>query len=278
MALPDGRLRLFVASADEHIVSRIGWIDLDGHDPRRVLDVASQPVLGIGKPGMFDDNGVNPSHIVSMGDGSVRLYYVGYQLLRQVPYTLFAGMAVGTDRGEEFIRCQPTPVLERGPGETLFRTACFVHMENAADWHAWYIGGGEFHPTDGRMQPRYSLCYVSSRDGISWPCPGQTLLRPEGDEIGFGRPWIMPDPEHRWRMWYSVRSPRGYRLGTAVSDNRFAWSRQDQEVGIEPTPGDWDGEMICYAAIVDTGGNRYMFYNGNGYGRTGVGLAVLEHG
>jgi hypothetical protein len=28
---------------------------------------------------------------------------------------------------------------------------------------------------------------------------------------------------------------------------------------------------------MDIAGHRYLFYNGNGYGRTGLGLAVLEH-
>ncbi|MDH5276133.1 MAG: hypothetical protein OEW88_06890, partial [Gammaproteobacteria bacterium] len=31
-----------------------------------------------------------------------------------------------------------------------------------------------------------------------------------------------------------------------------------------------------YAFIFDHDGKRYMLYNGNGYGRTGFGLAVAE--
>jgi hypothetical protein len=31
-----------------------------------------------------------------------------------------------------------------------------------------------------------------------------------------------------------------------------------------------------YAAVFDCGGRRYMLYNGNGYGRSGFGLALLE--
>jgi hypothetical protein len=34
--------------------------------------------------------------------------------------------------------------------------------------------------------------------------------------------------------------------------------------------------MLCYPAVFDCMGQRYLFYNGNGYGRTGFGLAVLE--
>ena len=33
--------------------------------------------------------------------------------------------------------------------------------------------------------------------------------------------------------------------------------------------------MMCYAAIQPTSEATYLFYNGNDYGRTGVGFAVL---
>ena len=40
--------------------------------------------------------------------------------------------------------------------------------------------------------------------------------------------------------------------------------------------GDWESDSITYPAVFDHGGQRYMLYNGNGYGRTGFGIAILE--
>ena len=34
--------------------------------------------------------------------------------------------------------------------------------------------------------------------------------------------------------------------------------------------------MLCYPFIFDHGGERYMLYNGNDYGKTGFGIAQLE--
>ena len=34
--------------------------------------------------------------------------------------------------------------------------------------------------------------------------------------------------------------------------------------------------MVEYPCVFDWNGRRFMLYNGNDYGRTGVGLAVLE--
>ena len=39
---------------------------------------------------------------------------------------------------------------------------------------------------------------------------------------------------------------------------------------------EWDSEMQAYPAVFDRGGRRYLLYNGNGYGRSGVGYAVSE--
>ena len=50
----------------------------------------------------------------------------------------------------------------------------------------------------------------------------------------------------------------------------------DGSVGIDLSPDGWDSEMIEYPAVFDHKGSRYMLYNGNDYGRTGFGLAILE--
>jgi hypothetical protein len=273
----EGRIRLLLGVCDAGTVSRVGWIEVDGRDPTRVLAVAEEPVLDIGEPGHFDDNGVNPCSAVTLPDGSVRLYYNGYQLQTKVPYTLFAGLATAPRGDADFTRWAPTPVFERGPSEPIFRTAPFVRRrDDAPGWEAWYIGGAGFHFVEGRRQPRYSLHYATSEDGLHWPSKGRELMAPEGDEIGFGRPWLVRAGAADWRMWYAIRSPRGYAMGYATSTDGQAWTRRDAEAGLDVSPGEWDGDMLCYGAVEHINGAVYMFYNGNGYGRTGLGLAVLE--
>ena len=76
-------------------------------------------------------------------------------------------------------------------------------------------------------------------------------------------------------MFYCFRShvdPVTYRIGWAFSADGLQWQRDDG-IGIEPTPGEWDGEMTCYPCVFEWDGEIWMLYNGNGYGRTGFGLA-----
>jgi hypothetical protein len=74
-------------------------------------------------------------------------------------------------------------------------------------------------------------------------------------------------------MWYSYRG-ESYRTGYAESQDGINWQRKDEEAGIDVSPSGWDSEMIAYAHVFNHRGKRYMLYNGNGYGKTGIGLAV----
>ena len=51
--------------------------------------------------------------------------------------------------------------------------------------------------------------------------------------------------------------------------------RKDEEVGVDISESGWDYEMICYPFVWEHKGEKYMLYNGNSYGKTGVGLAIL---
>ena len=79
----------------------------------------------------------------------------------------------------------------------------------------------------------------------------------------------------RYRMWYSYRGT-AYRIGYAESPDGSRWERQTTWPGSTSSPGGFDSEMIEYACDFDYRGRRHMLYNGNGFGTTGIGHAVLE--
>jgi hypothetical protein len=80
-------------------------------------------------------------------------------------------------------------------------------------------------------------------------------------------------------MYYSVRwVDKLYRLGYATSEDGINWTRKDKELqGLDVSAEGWDSEMVCYPAVVTTSAGRtFMFYNGNGNGKTGFGVAELQ--
>ena len=285
---PGGALRVYYASTDADNCARVGYVDLDPEDPTRIVARSQEPILDTGKLGTFNDSGVNASCVVAHND-EIRLYYVGYQRAGRVPILLFAGLARSVDEGRTFQRLSDVPILERSAAEPFTRTAPFV-MRESGRYRMWYVSGEGWHRTsDGKVYSRYAIRHCESSDGVSWPASGAVCLAPaqrddggDGDdsEQGFARPWVIKDGA-RYRMWYSIRAvlPQGGvcydRLGYAESPDGLRWTRLDDQVGLARSTSGWDSEMICYTAVVRAGSNAYLFYNGNGNGKTGFGCARL---
>ena len=65
-----------------------------------------------------------------------------------------------------------------------------------------------------------------------------------------------------------------YRLGYGESTDGLKQERMDDRVGITVSKAGWNAERIEYAAVVKYKEHYYMFYNGNNYGESSIGLAI----
>jgi predicted GH43/DUF377 family glycosyl hydrolase len=277
--LQDGTLRVFVQCRDENNVGRVGYVDLDPDDPRRVLRESNVPVLDIGKPGSFDDNGVFQTSVVAARDGRLWMYYVGFELCHHIRYRLLTGLAISEDGGKTFVRYSDVPVLERSTAEPHFRCGTFVR-EDQGRFRMWYVAGGSWEEIDGKAMPIYDIRYLESSDGVQWPDEGRVVLPVrQADEHGFGRPYVMQD-DGGYRMHYSIRkrSPARYRMGYATSEDGLHWVRSDDELGIDVSHEGWDCDAVEYGAEFQSAGKTWLLYNGNDFGVTGFGLAERVEG
>ena len=270
-------IRMYVAFCDDATVGRIGYVDISAENPREVIGVSPRPVLDIGTPGAFDENGILPTAVLDVGD-QIYLYYVGYQLGMKVRYYQFEGLAVSDDGGNSFTRRLKVPVTDRSDAEMLNRTSAYVRRRAGGDFEMWYVGGSEWTEVAGKALPVYNIKHMTSPDGIAWPPQGRVCIDYESaDEHAFGKPFVF-EHDGLSRMIYSVRTrSKGYRLGYAESRDGETWTRKDSEVGIDVSESGWDSEMIAYACVVRYKERVYLFYNGNNLGATGFGYAELEH-
>jgi hypothetical protein len=272
----DDRIRVYIQCRDEKNVGRIGFVDLDASDPRRVIYVHPDPVLDIGLPGTFDENGVFQTCVLRVDQDRVFLYYVGFELGTKIRYRLLTGLAISRDGGLTFERVRKTPILERSNQELYIRGGPWVMRENG-EFRMWYVGGSEWTEVNGKQVPVYDIRHIRSDDGVTWPDHGSPCVQVEGlDEIGFGRPYVVPNGSGL-RMFYSIRLRSlggSYTVGLADSVDGELWTRKDAELGLVPGPrGDWDSTHLDYLAPVVCGGRQYLLYNGNDFGLTGFGLA-----
>ena len=70
----------------------------------------------------------------------------------------------------------------------------------------------------------------------------------------------------------------GYRMGYAKSQDGKKWDRNDSKAELSVSPDGWDSKAIDKMEAIHHNGNIYMFYNGNGFGYDGIGLAIMEDG
>lgn len=269
----EGRHRLYFSARDEHGRTHVAYADLDLANPVSTLRLCDAPLLTLGPLGAFDDNGVTMTWMVNQGARKY-LYYSGWALGVSVPFYLFVGLAISDDGGATFRRSSAGPVMDRSAADPIMASAPTILVEDGL-WRAWYVSCVKWEIEDGRPKHFYHICYAESYDGIIWKRSGRVCIDFRSiDEYAIARPCVLKDRDC-YRMWYCYRGDV-YRIGYAESLDGLQWERKDDLAGIATSAEGWDSEMVTYPFVFDYDGRRHLLYNGNGYGRTGIGLAVLE--
>ncbi|WP_291082074.1 hypothetical protein [Hydrogenophaga sp.] len=268
----DDLYRIFFTTRDSKQRSHLGYIDINLRSPLNIINISSEPVIKPGSMGEFDDSGAMGCWITKNGRDRY-LYYQGWNLGVTIPFRNSIGLAISHD-GEDFARYCPGPILDRTMFEPQFcATPCVLIDEGV--WKMWYLSCTKWILEDNKPKHKYHLKYAESTDGIVWRRNGHVAIDYSSpEEYAISRPSVIKDIDC-WRMWYSYRGDR-YRIGYAESQDGKNWIRMDSLSGIDFSTEGWDSEMIEYPFVFDHSGHRYMLYNGNEYGKTGFGLAVLD--
>jgi hypothetical protein len=267
------RLELLFSPRDEQGESRVAraWFADLGTAPQ----IEPEPILSPGPLGAFDDSGVNPSCLVHDGDRWL-LYYIGWTRGVSVRFHTAIGCAVSDDGGRTFERLDDGPVIGRSVHNPYFATSPWVLVEGGR-WRMWYASGVRWEVSGGRPEPHYNIRHAESSDGVHWDCTGPVCIDfVDEAEHAIARPCVVKDQD-RYRMWFSHRGDR-YRIGYAESADGLSWERLRNGPTLGPAGDDWESEMVEYPVVFDFQGGRHLLYNGNGYGRTGIGHAEYRSG
>lgn len=275
-------LRIYFGTRDAENRTVTTFVTVSSDRPENVLYVHDKPVLGLGKLGCFDDSGAMPTWIVNY-ENRKYLYYIGWNVDKTVSYRNSIGIAVSDDGGLSFKRMFEGPVIERTHLEPHFAGTACVLVEGAL-WRMWYLSTERWEVLNGRPEPFYNIKYAESQDGINWNREGTVCIDfKSADEGGISKACVTKD-NGLYRMWYSYRGATNYRenknysyrIGYAESTEGINWHRKDESVGIDISEAGWDSEMIAYPHVYVHRGRKYMIYNGNEFGKSGFGYAILE--
>lgn len=274
--LDEKTVRVYIGSCDPLGRARISYVDCEYTDAFHIKEIGKEPYFDIGKPGTFDDNGCSATSIVNLPDGKKYLYYFGFEICSKIRYRLFAGLSISNDHGKTFSRYSNVPILDRSDIDFCFRSGSFVLFDDGK-FKMWYVAGSNWETIDGKEMPVYVIKYLESADGLNWNGDGSVCIDIESEnEHGFGRPYVIKE-NGLYKMFYSRRVKHiGYRMGYAESIDGINWIRKDDEINLDVSSEGWDSEIVCYPAVIKLQGKYFMFYNGNGFGKTGFGYAELE--
>ena len=265
------RWAVYVSVRDAEGRARIGRTLLDMTGEPCLAPLEPEPALDLGPLGAFDDSGVTSSCIVRSGDRRF-LYYTGWSRGVTVPFYLAAGVAVSR-AGGAFERPSLAPLLDRSAVDPFLTASPFVAVEGDL-WRMWYVSGTDWRASSSGPRHYYNIRYAESSDGASWQRNGLVCLDyATEDEHAFARPWVVRDAD-AYRMWFAVRGAR-YEIAMAESVDGRAWARATTG-GLKAEGSGWESGMVEYPCVFDVDGLRYMLYNGDDYGRSGLGLAVAD--
>ncbi len=263
------RFRIYFSSRDDQNRSSIGTLEIDIRNPLRVQAISEGPLLSPGVRGLFDDSGLSMGCLVQ-NEGKKYLYYLGWNLGVTVPFRNSIGLALGQDDGT-FERLSPAPIVDRNPVDPYGVSYPWV-LRDKNQWHLWYGSNLEWGKEHGAM--RHVIKHAVSSDGIHWERSGAIAVNLQGEEWGLSRPCVVRDTGG-FKMWFSSRRDQ-YSIAYAESEDGVHWERRDTH-GLSAEGTGWDSESVSYPFVFDHQGNRYLLYCGNGYGKTGFGIALWEN-
>ena len=278
--ISDDVLRIYFSTRDLKGRSVPTFIEVNPERPEEILNVSSKPILSFGEQGTFDDNGIMPSSIVNY-KGKKYLYYIGWNPQVTVSYRLSIGLAISED-GENFIKHSIGPILDRDKDEPFFNTAPYVIIDNGV-WKMWYVSCTGWKNIKDWPEPFYLIRYAESKDGINWNRKNIECIGYDDFTHAIGKPCVFKKND-LFHMIYSYRNSvdyridvnQSYRLGYATSTDGINWQRKDDEIELKTPAENWESIMQEYSTTYVFKGKRYLIYNGNSFGKTGFGYAILN--
>lgn len=265
--------RIFFSSRDEKNRSSVGAVDID-IVKRIVIKEHFAPFFEHGAEHSFFADGISIGNCYSVNNINYMLFMgwqnpIGGHWRGDIGrFIVEKNLTLSLDSDKPFMACNSV--------DTISLSYPWVNKNKHGDFDMWYGSTNTWDAGNGEML--HVINYALSVDGHNWSRKGLAVPFELGVAQAFSRPCVVDGLQGGYEMWFSYRNGKGdsYRIGLAVSTDGQSWTLALDKVGIDISSDGWDSEMIEYPFVFDHGGQRYMLYNGNSYGKTGFGLAVLE--
>jgi len=148
----------------------------------------------------------------------------------------------------------------------------------------WYTAGERYERFGDLKRGIVHIAHATSPDGITWhkskahnPLLSPRLKAVTPFEAVVSKPCVLRLGD-TFHMWFSVfrMEGKGYRLNYARSQDGLHWQRFADDDLLPLSPDGFDSRNQSYPNVIEMGDELWMFYVGNDFGATGIGLATLK--
>ncbi len=252
--------RIFYCARDDKNRSSLSYIDYD-IEKNKIMEDPKVPLIKFGPPDSFYSHGITVGNFWQESNET----YIGFMGWQHRPNKHWRG-----DIGKINIKTgEVNFVMGINDHDKISLSYPFVLHEQGL-YKMWYGSTINWKLHNGEML--HTINYAESTDAINWSQKGVAIPWKENVAQAFSRPSVLKCGTG-YRMWYSYRSGTGtpYRIGFSYSTDGLRWKNHQSRLSVSDYG--WDSDMVCYPYVFKHKKDTYMLYNGNGYGKTGFGLA-----
>ncbi|WP_102795716.1 hypothetical protein [Bowmanella denitrificans] len=238
----------------------------------RVNDVVKTPVLDVGPPSFFDDDGVYPSCVVTEGD-TMWLYYMGRSNRVAPFYNMAIGIAQHDQQSGEFKKVFSGPVLGQNINDPWMVSTPWV-TRAGSEWIMIYLSGLGW--SENFETSTYRLKIATSPNGLDWTTSERFIQAFESVE-NVAKPCLI-ETDTGWYMLFSYIAEQGgqYQLGYLHSESPHNWD----ECEIHPIMVEGEGDerevaMYAYPTVFQCENRLHIVMSSADLGKTAMYCATL---
>jgi hypothetical protein len=277
------RIRVFISGRVGKI-SHVFTVDITPPPNCEIISVSKAPIFSPNNNmGTFDDEGVMPSCFVRRGD-DILFLYSGWNSRNTVPYHNSTGIAKYDPVENSITRLYDGPILERNYLHPYLAVTPSV-WEADDQYNALYISGLSWLKGEDRYEPLYVIKKANSKNLLDWDRPAGQYIPSNHDFECFSNPAVKVRDKGKVDVIFCSRNAfdfrdnpnNSYKMGYAKLNDGIVTRGEIGWGGNSETP--MEDVMQCYPAFFLWDGTYYVLYNGNGFGKTGFGIAeYIEDG
>lgn len=276
--------------------------------------VSSKPLVDADPSGNIRDRGVGFPYVLPRDDGPWLMYYGTWgSWAKAEEVSNRTGLAASDDHGLTWrvIRETVLPLGKPGSYDGGLTGSVSVIRDAPDKYLMWYTAGERYVHFGERNRGIVHIGAATSADGINWTKAPEPALRArvgavDPYEAVLGKPNVIKlnDVYHMWfsvydmppgarpsdpselyhpaqdadrSQWQKITGQElGYHIEYARSTDAVHWERRAGQPVMALTEGGFDSRNQSYPYVIDMGTQLWMFYVGNEFGRTGIGLATLD--